>query len=98
MKLLILPAAQEDIEDARAWYASTVPPPVKERFDAALADTIEHALELPRAFPVVHRGDLRRALVTGFPYQLFYRIRSGAVVVIALTHSARHPRAWERRG
>jgi len=97
MKLLILPAAQEDIEEARAWYASTVPP-VKERFDAALADTIEHALELPRAFPVVHRGDLRRALVTGFPYQLFYRIRSGAVVVIALTHSARHPRAWKRRG
>jgi toxin ParE1/3/4 len=96
MKLLLLPAAREDIEEARAWYASTAPH-VQGRFDVALADTIEHALQWPRAFPVVYRGGLRRALVTGFPYQLFYRLRSDAVVVVALTHSARHPRVWKRR-
>src|ERR1700687_487463 len=61
MKLLLLPAAREDIEEARAWYASTAPH-VQERFDAALADTTERALQLPRAFPVVYRGDLRRRL------------------------------------
>ncbi len=97
MRLLLRPAAQEDIEEARAWYAA-VAPPVEERFDAALADTIEHVLALPRAFPVVHRGNLRRALVAGFPYQLFYRIRGDAVVVLALTHTAQHPRVWKRRG
>lgn len=96
MKLLLLPAAREDIEEARAWYADRAPH-VQGRFEAALADTIERALQSPRAFPVVHRGNLRRALVASFPYQLFYRLRGDAVVVVALIHSARHPRAWKRR-
>ncbi len=50
----------------------------------------------PFLYPEVHRG-LRRASVHTFPYSLFYRIRHDHILVIAITHQARHPRVWRQR-
>jgi len=30
-------------------------------------------------------------------YQVFYRVQSTDVVVVAVTHGSRHPRHWKRR-
>lgn len=39
-----------------------------------------------------------RALVHRFPYAIFYRQAAEAIQVIAVTHQARDPRIWRRRG
>ncbi|HET9766768.1 MAG TPA: type II toxin-antitoxin system RelE/ParE family toxin [Thermoanaerobaculia bacterium] len=96
MKLRYRAAAKLDIHEARDWYGA-ISPALEERFAGAVATTLTIALDHPRAFPVVHRGDVRRAVVSGFPYQVFYRLRSSDLIVVAVTHSSRHPRSWQRR-
>lgn len=96
MRLRYRAAAQRDIQEAREWYGA-VSPALEERFAGAIADTLAIGLTHPLAFPVVHRGDVRRAVVSGFPYQIFYRLRGDSLVVIAVTHGSRHPRHWQRR-
>lgn len=96
MKLRYRAAAKRDIEEARDWYAPRAAG-LEDRFAAAIADTLEIIVTHPRAFPVVHHADVRRAVVSGFPYQVFYRLRDDFAIVIAVTHTSRHPRHWQRR-
>ena len=44
-------------------------------------------------FASVH-GEVRRALVSRFPYGIFYRVESKRVVVLAVLHTARDPKVW----
>ena len=57
--------------------------------DAAF-DTIEH---FPEVFARVH-GEVRRAIVSRFPYAVFYRVETKRVVVLAVIHTARDPKVW----
>ena len=50
----------------------------------------------PRQFPVVFRN-VRRALVRGFPYSLFFVVEDGTLQVIALFHASRDPAVWQKR-
>jgi hypothetical protein len=52
--------------------------------------------ENPYQYPLVYR-DVRRALLTRFPYGVFYRIGPREVRVIAIMHLARDPSRWQRR-
>jgi plasmid stabilization system protein ParE len=42
------------------------------------------------------RGDVRRALVRGYPYAVLYRVRPDRVEVIAIFHGRRDPSVWQR--
>lgn len=97
MRLRLLALALQDIAEARRWY-SAQSSALGDRFEAALGDTFAHLLEHPRAFPVV-RGSTRRAPVGGAfsAYQIYYRLEETDLVVVAVIHSARHPRHWQRR-
>ncbi|WP_341731507.1 hypothetical protein [Microcoleus sp. EPA2] len=46
--------------------------------------------------PVVYR-DVRRSVVRRFPYTVYYRIVSSRVIVTAIFHSRRDPKAWQVR-
>jgi plasmid stabilization system protein ParE len=39
----------------------------------------------------------RRALVSRFPYQVVYRLRSADIVIVAIAHLKRHPGYWRGR-
>jgi plasmid stabilization system protein ParE len=55
-------------------------------------DAIE---QFPERFTRVH-GEVRRAMVSRFPYAVFYRIEPKRVVVLAVLHTARDPKLWPR--
>jgi len=57
--------------------------------DAAF-DTIER---FPDVFARVH-GEVRRAILSRFPYAVFYRVETQRVVVLAVIHTARDPKVW----
>ena len=41
-------------------------------------------------------GEVRRAMLSDFPYAVFYRIEARRVVVLAVLHTARDPKLWPR--
>lgn len=49
----------------------------------------------PLAFPRVH-NETRRAVLTRFPYAIYFRVADESVVVLAV-HGRQHPGRWKRR-
>ena len=65
-----------------------------EKFLSAVDSSFGALERYPEMFAPVH-GEVRRALVSRFPYGIFYRMQ---VVVLTVLHTARDPRIWPRPG
>ena len=89
------PRAEDDIKSAFEWY-ETQRPGLGEEFLAALREKLEAVRNFPESNPVVYR-DVRRAVVSRFPYLIFYAVRPARVAVLAVLHHARNPAIWPRR-
>ena len=88
-------AARADFDEAFDWY---------ERQQAGLgvqfAGRVQAVLDAISVMPEMHAPvfrDVRRALVRQFPYSVFYRIRGGRVVVLAVFHNKQNPDTWKSR-
>jgi plasmid stabilization system protein ParE len=66
---------------------------VGEQFLSAVDSAFDAIERYPEMFARVH-GEVRRALVSRFPYAVFYRVESRRVVVLAVLHTARDPKLW----
>ena len=64
-----------------------------EEFLTAVDSTFDAIDGYPQMFAQVH-GEVRRALVSRFPYAVFYRVESKRVVVLTVLHTARDPNLW----
>lgn len=79
-------------------------PEAKAEFDAGLGVdfvgrirvVLERIALNPRLHAMVY-GDVRKAVVTRFPYIVLYREESGELVVISVFHSSRDPSTWQAR-
>ncbi|HEX6882674.1 MAG TPA: type II toxin-antitoxin system RelE/ParE family toxin [Planctomycetota bacterium] len=90
-----LPEAVSDLEEAAGWY-SRQELGLGEVFEAAVEAKLTQVASEPRAFPVA-LGRIRRALLSRFPYGLFYLEEADRIVVVACLHAAQDPRSWKRR-
>ena len=67
---------------------------------AIFLDRVEEAVaylqRFPRAAPVV-LGEVRRLLISKFPYSLIYRIEDEELFILAVAHHRRRPLYWARR-
>ena len=54
------------------------------------------ASHYPDRFPF-SAGTIRVAPVNRFPYCVYYRIRGGMVVILAVYHQSRDPDGWKSR-
>lgn len=97
MSVLVLfrDAASKDVQEARAWYEARQPG-LGQRFTESLKLVVGLISEHPLACAVVHRG-LRRALLPGFPYALFYLAGEDCIRVLACLHQHRGPEALAKR-
>lgn len=96
MKLRFLILAQQELDDAVAWYNEQS---VGLGFD--FLDEVDRAVRRTVAFPMscpeIEHG-LRRCLLSRFPYGLIYgMIEDDSIVVVAVTHLHRLPRYWTNR-
>jgi plasmid stabilization system protein ParE len=57
---------------------------------------LDDIAEQPERYPIVD-DDVREAPVHRFPYCVYYRVESNAIVVISVFHTARNPEIWQRR-
>ena len=100
-RFVVRQETEADIDEAYRWYEERSPG-LGGRFLNAIEATIALLREAPQRFPVFHRAPdlvIRRALVEGFPYALFFiwSDRSGDMSVIACMHARRDPRRWLSR-
>ena len=64
-----------------------------EEFLAAVNTAFDTVARFPDIFARVH-GEVRRAVVSRFPFAVFYRIEAKRVVVLTVLHTARDPKVW----
>lgn len=81
-----------DLAGAYGWYEEQRTG-LGEQFLAAVSSAFEAIGEFPEMFVQVH-GEVRRAIVSRFPYAVFYRIEPSRVVILTVLHTARDPRLW----
>jgi plasmid stabilization system protein ParE len=98
---VVRPEAAVDIEEAHDWYESRSLG-LGDRFLDAVGETIALVRDAPTRFPEKHREpdlSIRRALVDGFPYGVFFiwDEAADATSVIACMHAHRDPRRWLQR-
>ena len=87
--------AELDLAEAASWYESQQIGLGHEFLDSVL-EAMDHIGESPEAYPVVHRST-HRAVLSRFPFAVFYRIIESEVVVVSVMHGSRHPARWKTR-
>lgn len=91
----VRPKAEQEAREAAKWYEDRSP-----GLGTAFLEIVESVLagisENPFRFPIVHK-DVRRALLSRFPYGVFFRIRRDEIRVLAIIHLSRNPDRWQGR-
>ena len=90
MKVRFSSTALRQIDEALSFIAQRSPRAasrLSERIQSITALVQEH----PEAAQVTSRQKVRRAVLSPFPYALFYRVTQNDIVVLRLRHVARRP-------
>jgi plasmid stabilization system protein ParE len=94
-RLRLTPEAELDLDEAYSWYRAQALGLAAD-FLGAVGTCIASIRRHPEACQLVDPA-MRRALLRGFPYAVFYEVGPVEIVVYAVFHCARNPRAWKRR-
>jgi len=94
-KVRFLTLAQQEIDDAVAWYNEQVDGLGQEFLDE-LNRGVRRVAAFPMSCPEIDSG-LRRCLLARFPYGLVYSLEGDTIVVVAVAHLHREPRYWVDR-
>jgi len=88
-------AARADLAGAVTWYVAHAPEVVPQ-FRQALRSVVERSRTTRDSFAPASHGT-RRAILRRFPYLVIFREQGDAAYVVAVFHTSRDPRTWERR-
>lgn len=89
------PNADWDVETAFHWYEKEKTGLGWEFLDE-LQTTFDRIADDPFKYRVIRR-EIRRSLTRRFPYAIYFSVESNVIVVLAVLHTRRDPRAWQRR-
>lgn len=95
MTVVVLDEAETELNEAQDYYEAARPglgDAFLDAFERAIARILRH----PRAYPVVE-DDVRRCLLSGFPYALLYVPKGDVVHVLAVMPQNREPGYWRTR-
>ena len=95
LPVILDPEAREEFDQGYDYY---------EGQRAGLGETFAEAIQLASdqigEMPQLHRavfGDVRRVVVRGFPYCVYYREEASRVRVLSVFHTSRNPATWQSR-
>lgn len=93
--IYIRPEAEHDLKEAYAWYEAQIPG-LGADFLLHVDAQLKSLQRSPLQNPVVHQ-EVRRCLIRRFPYSIFYIVEDERVVVLAVFHAKRDPKARQTR-
>jgi plasmid stabilization system protein ParE len=94
-RVLIRPEAQADIKEAVSWYESREPG-LGIRFKLEARTAIRRIGDNALMFPAIDTR-VRRALLSSFPYSVYFTVEDKGVVIRSVLHQHRHPYTWTTR-
>jgi len=89
-RVIIRPAAEADLRDARLWY-ETQRPGLGNELIAEIGRAVQLLAEQPERRPIYYNG-FRRLMTHRFPYKVFYRVEGDRVIVFRILHAKRDHR------
>lgn len=93
--LVFLPEARGEFDAAADFYEARQTG-LGARFTLAVTDALDRVANNPKLHAVA-LDDVRKAVVRGFPYCVYYREEGDAVIVLSVFHTSRDPSEWQRR-
>ncbi len=94
MTLRFHPAAQDELIESALFYEAARTG-LGKSFRDAVRSVLDRVVENPEIG--ASRNGVRRMLVTGFPYDIVYRVATLDLEVLAVAHHRRRPGYWRRR-
>jgi len=94
LPVILSPDASRDFDAAAGWYEEEAGQGT--RFIEHLQAAFDRIGRSPEMYATVFR-DLRRVRVRRYPYQVYYRVFSDRVEVLAIVHANRDPSVWRSR-
>jgi plasmid stabilization system protein ParE len=93
------PAAAEEYLAGTQYYLEHASPLVAAAFVAEVEAAIQKLLTSPASWAVIDEPDIRRYLLTRFPYSIYYcwDAEKDRVSIYAVMHSSRRPGYWRER-
>jgi plasmid stabilization system protein ParE len=93
--LVFRPEVLPELDEVYRWYESQQLG-LGDDFLEEIEQALDRIFQMPEAYTAVYR-DVRRAVVRRFPYTIYYRIVSSRVIITAVFHGHRNPKAWQKR-
>jgi plasmid stabilization system protein ParE len=96
-KLLILPLAKQDIQEAASWY-NEQQPDLGKRFIKFIRSKVKRISENPQLYPVRYLS-VRTAVVDVFPFMLHFVVNESdrTILITAVLHTSQSPEKWFER-
>ena len=96
-ELIIVPEAQQDLEDAYNWYEGHKFG-LGEEFLSCVDAGVQALYRSPNLYPKIFK-EYRRALIRRFPYAIFYEYTDQKLLIIySFFHTSQEPNKWRKRG
>ena len=95
MRIRYLEVAQAEIQEAAEYYAA-ISPELGLSFKRELRQLMRLVAKMPMAWPPVGEN-VRRCLMSRFPYLIIYATLPNEVLVLAVGHQHRQPGYWQER-
>jgi plasmid stabilization system protein ParE len=87
--------ARNELDDAYSWSESQQLG-LGDDFLEQVEEALARICQMPESYQSVYR-DVRRSIVRRFPYTIYYRVVSSRVIITAVFHGRRDPKAWQAR-
>ena len=94
-KIVFRAIADTEVTESAEWYEDQRQGLGFEFIDHVQA-VLDRIAEDPLRYPVVLR-DIREAIVSKFPFAVYYRVKPDRVVILAVFHCSRDPAVWQSR-
>ena len=95
MKPRFTSRAHQDVDEAMGYYCK-INRQLAADFHTAVDAAAQAIQSRPMACPRAST-ELRRYMMSHFPYGIFYQVRPMDIVVVAVIHAKRDPRVWRAR-
>jgi toxin ParE1/3/4 len=95
LPIFVQEEAEAEFDEAFDWYENQRP-----GRGVAFSGRVQEVFDRISANPLLHAivsGDVRKAIVSKFPYNVYYRVEATRVAVIAVFHQRRDPSIWQAR-
>jgi plasmid stabilization system protein ParE len=94
--LEIRPAARVDFDEASDYYLSKSSE-LRDGFVSIIGHSLDLITQRPHSFPIVFGSTVRKAVVTRFPYTIYFTAKDNLIVIHAIFHTSRNPIVWRGR-